>query len=266
MGSTAIFRRSSASTWQSLQARSSRSSEPMERANRRSSRPSAASCRRCPMRSRSTAQGSEGPRRGGVCGAGADEQSPVAPLRRAFARARSGAGEGDLPRPRRGVQRRPHRLDRRAGREHRPDRLASARLHAGGAHHARGRLGGPHLRPGFPRVLRRLMAGFLDTVVQGILLGGTYALFALGQSLLFGVMRLTNTAHGDFIVLAAFAASSLAIALGLPAVVASWVALVMLLPIAFAAGYGLQRVVLNGTLGKDPLPSLIVTFGLAIVI
>ncbi|TMB30242.1 MAG: branched-chain amino acid ABC transporter permease [Deltaproteobacteria bacterium] len=110
------------------------------------------------------------------------------------------------------------------------------------------------------------MAGFLDTVVQGILLGGTYALFALGQSLLFGVMRLTNTAHGDFIVLAAFAASSLAIALGLPAVVASWVALVMLLPIAFAAGYGLQRVVLNGTLGKDPLPSLIVTFGLAIVI
>ena len=110
------------------------------------------------------------------------------------------------------------------------------------------------------------MAGFLDTVVQGILLGGTYALFALGQSLLFGVMRLTNTAHGDFIVLAAFAASSLAIALGLPAALASWVALVMLLPIAFAAGYGLQRVVLNGTLGKDPLPSLIVTFGLAIVI
>ena len=40
----------------------------------------------------------------------------------------------------------------------------------------------------------------------------------------------------------------------------------LLLPIAFAAGYGLQRFVLNGTLGRDPLPSLVVTFGLAIVI
>jgi len=110
------------------------------------------------------------------------------------------------------------------------------------------------------------MAGLLDTVVQGILLGGMYALFALGQSLLFGVMRLTNTAHGDFIVLAAFGASSLALSLGLPAVSAPWVALLVLLPVAFAAGYALQRAVLNGTLGKDVLPSLVVTFGLAIVI
>src|SRR5256885_1307138 len=110
------------------------------------------------------------------------------------------------------------------------------------------------------------MAGFLDSVVQGILLGGTYALFALGQSLLFGVMRLTNTAHGDFIVLAAFAASSLALSLGLPPVVAPWVALLVLLPVAFAAGYAVQRAVLNGTLGKEVLPSLVVTFGLAIVV
>jgi len=110
------------------------------------------------------------------------------------------------------------------------------------------------------------MASILDTVVQGVLLGGMYALFALGQSLLFGVMRLTNTAHGDFIVLGAFAASTLALASGLPAQVAPWAALVVLLPVGFAAGYGLQRAVLNGTLGKDPLPSLVVTFGLAIVI
>jgi branched-chain amino acid transport system permease protein len=110
------------------------------------------------------------------------------------------------------------------------------------------------------------MASILDTIVQGILLGGMYALFALGQSLLFGVMRLTNTAHGDFIVLGAFAASSLAQATGLSAQVAPWAALAVLLPMGFAAGYGLQRAVLNGTLGKDPLPSLVVTFGLAIVI
>jgi len=110
------------------------------------------------------------------------------------------------------------------------------------------------------------MGGLLDTLVQGILLGGMYALFALGQSLLFGVMRLTNTAHGDFIVLAAFGASSLALMLGLPGGFAPWAALLVLLPIAFAAGYALQRLVLNGTLGKDVLPSLVVTFGLAIVI
>jgi branched-chain amino acid transport system permease protein len=105
------------------------------------------------------------------------------------------------------------------------------------------------------------MLSLLDTLVQGVLLGGLYALFALGQSLLFGVMRLTNTAHGDFIILAAFAAWSLAAVTGSP-----WIALGALLPLAFAAGYALQRFVLNGTLGRDPLPSLVVTFGLAIVI
>ena len=110
------------------------------------------------------------------------------------------------------------------------------------------------------------MLSWVDTLVQGVLLGGLYALFALGQSLLFGVMRLTNTAHGDFIVLAAFAAGTLALATGLPAYTAPWAALALLLPLAFAAGYALQRFVLNGTLGRDPLPSLVVTFGLAIVI
>jgi len=110
------------------------------------------------------------------------------------------------------------------------------------------------------------MSDWLYTLIQGILLGGLYALFAMGQSLIFGVMRLTNTAHGDFIILAAFAALSIVMAVGLPATAAPWVALVILLPVGFGAGYGLQRFVLNGTLGRDPLPSLVVTFGLAIVI
>lgn len=102
----------------------------------------------------------------------------------------------------------------------------------------------------------------LDTLVQGLLLGGLYGLFALGLSLMFGVMRLTNTAQGDFIVLAAFGAITLAgVAAAHPGVVA-----VLLLPIAFGLGYLVQRYVLNGTLGKDPLPSLVVTFGISIVI
>ncbi len=102
----------------------------------------------------------------------------------------------------------------------------------------------------------------IDTLIQGLLLGGLYCLFALGQSLMFGVMRLTNTAQGDFIVLGAFGAIALASVLALhPALIA-----LALLPVAFGVGYLLQRHVLNATLGRDPLPSLVVTFGLAIVI
>src|SRR5882762_4235521 len=110
------------------------------------------------------------------------------------------------------------------------------------------------------------MLSFIDTILQGILLGGLYALFALSQSLLFGVMRLTNTAHGDLSSVGAFGASWLSLAIGLPAAAAPWAALLLLLPLSFGAGYALQRFVLNGTLGRDPLPSLVVTFGLAIVI
>lgn len=106
------------------------------------------------------------------------------------------------------------------------------------------------------------MSMLVEVIVQGLLLGGLYALFALGQSLMFGVMRLTNTAHGDFIVLAAFAAITAASLLAVQA----WLAALVVLPLAFVVGYALQRWVLNGTLGKDPLPSLVVTFGLSIVV
>jgi branched-chain amino acid transport system permease protein len=102
----------------------------------------------------------------------------------------------------------------------------------------------------------------LETLIQGLLLGGLYCLFALGQSLIFGVMRLTNTAQGDFIILGAYAAIA---SLGAVAL-SPWLIAALLLPLAFGFGYGLQRQVLNSTLGRDPLPSLVVTFGLSIVI
>jgi branched-chain amino acid transport system permease protein len=100
----------------------------------------------------------------------------------------------------------------------------------------------------------------METVIQGVLLGGLYGLFALGMSLMFGVMRLTNTAHGDFIILGSFSTLTL-VSLGL----SPWLAMLATLPLAWLLGYALQRYVLNGTLGKDPLPSLVVTFGLSIV-
>lgn len=101
----------------------------------------------------------------------------------------------------------------------------------------------------------------MEILLNGILLGGLYALFALGLSLMFGVMRLTNTAHGDFIILGAYGTIALA-AMSVPV----WLAVLVTLPVAFIVGYGVQRLILNGTLGKDPLPSLVVTFGLSIVI
>jgi branched-chain amino acid transport system permease protein len=94
------------------------------------------------------------------------------------------------------------------------------------------------------------------------LLGGLYALFAAGLSLVFGIMRLVNLAHGDLMVLAAFLILALVTKLGLNPFVAALVAA----PIMFALGWLLQSQVLNRTLGPDILPPLLVTFGLSIVI
>ncbi|UVK40841.1 branched-chain amino acid ABC transporter permease [Mesorhizobium sp. AR10] len=106
------------------------------------------------------------------------------------------------------------------------------------------------------------MTSALDTLIQGILLGGLYALFAAGLSLVFGIMRLVNLAHGDLIVLAAFLILVLVSALGLNPFVAALVAM----PLMFAIGWALQFYLLNRTLGADILPPLLVTFGLSIVI
>jgi len=106
------------------------------------------------------------------------------------------------------------------------------------------------------------MTGWLDALIQGILLGGLYALFAAGLSLIFGVMRLVNLAHGDLIVLAAFIILVLAERLGLDPFVATLIAL----PILFVIGFVLQYVLLNRALGRDLLPPLLVTFGLSIII
>jgi len=101
-----------------------------------------------------------------------------------------------------------------------------------------------------------------NAVVQGVLLGGLYALFATGLSLGFGVMRLVNLAHGDLSILAAFVAFSLADALSINPLVA----IVIILPGAFVIGYVLQRVVFDHVVGVDPAYQIVATFGLSIII
>lgn len=103
---------------------------------------------------------------------------------------------------------------------------------------------------------------FVNTIVQGILLGGLYALYAAGLSLIFGVMRLVNLAHGDFIVLGAYLILALASSLFIPPIFA----LLIAMPFLFAIGWGLQRVMLNRTIGENLLVPLLVTFGLQIII
>ena len=103
---------------------------------------------------------------------------------------------------------------------------------------------------------------FLNTLIQGALLGGLYALYATGLALIFGVMRLVNLAHGDIIVLGAYLVLGIASSLALPA----WVALIIAMPFMFALGWALQRLILNRTLKNDLLVPLLVTFGLSIII
>ncbi|KTQ97016.1 ABC transporter permease [Aureimonas ureilytica] len=103
---------------------------------------------------------------------------------------------------------------------------------------------------------------WLDALVQGILLGGMYAQYALGMALMFGVMRIVNISHGDLVILLSLIGISMA---------ASWnlgpiAILFILVPIAVALGWLLQTLVLNRVVGSDPLPSLIATFGLSMAL
>jgi branched-chain amino acid transport system permease protein len=103
---------------------------------------------------------------------------------------------------------------------------------------------------------------WVNTIAQGILLGGLYALYGTGLSLIFGVMRLVNLAHGDFVVIAAYLALLFVQILGLSPLVS----LIVVAPLLFGLGYLLQRGILNHTLGKGLMPPLLITFGLSVII
>ena len=107
-----------------------------------------------------------------------------------------------------------------------------------------------------------MLGGWLNQIVQGVLLGGLYATFAMGLSLSVGIMRFVNIAHGDLIVLVSFLILTLTTTLGLSPLFA----VLVTLPITFVGGYLLQRLLLQRVLGKGVLPIILVTFGLSIII
>jgi branched-chain amino acid transport system permease protein len=102
----------------------------------------------------------------------------------------------------------------------------------------------------------------VDAFVNGLLVGGLYGLFGLGLAFAFGVMRVANIAHGEFIVLAAFLCMSLLDATHMPVVAA----VLIVAAFCFALGWLLQAVVLNRLVGPNPIPAMIVTMGLSIVL
>jgi len=104
--------------------------------------------------------------------------------------------------------------------------------------------------------------GWVNAIIQGILTGGLYALFACGLSLMFGVMKVVNLAHGDLAILGGY------IALGVIAIThvpVLWSFLIVV-PIMAVLGYVMQRTMIQASLDRSVLTTLLVTFGLSVVI
>ena len=103
---------------------------------------------------------------------------------------------------------------------------------------------------------------WVNAIIQGVLTGGLYALFACGLSLMFGVMKVVNLAHGDLAVVAGYIAVGVIAVTHIPVL---W-SFVIVVPIMAAAGYVLQRTLSQGALDRSVLTTLMVTFGLSVVI
>jgi branched-chain amino acid transport system permease protein len=103
---------------------------------------------------------------------------------------------------------------------------------------------------------------WVNDVVQGIFLGGAYALTAVGLSLMFGVMRLVNLAHGDLAVCCTYVVTTVMASLGVPLLIG----LLIMLPLAFCFGALLQLALFDRALRLGPTAPLLVTFGLSVMI
>jgi branched-chain amino acid transport system permease protein len=103
---------------------------------------------------------------------------------------------------------------------------------------------------------------WLNILIQGALIGGFYALFACGLSLMFGALKVINLAHGDMAVVAGYVAVFLTPHLHIPEI---WSFLIVV-PIFGALGYVVQRTLIQKSIDRDPFTTLLVTFGLSVVI
>ncbi len=103
---------------------------------------------------------------------------------------------------------------------------------------------------------------WVNDILQGIFLGGAYALTAVGLSLMFGVMRMVNLAHGDLAVCGTYLATTVMAAFGVPL----WIAMLIMVPLAFLLGLVLQLSLFGRALRSGTTAPLLVTFGLSVII
>ena len=106
------------------------------------------------------------------------------------------------------------------------------------------------------------MAQVLQVVINGILLGGIYALLGVGMTMMFGIVKLTNLAHGEFVIIGSYASTLIAQAIGVDPILT----LVVTVPLMFLIGMGLQSGLINRVMMIGSEPALLVTFGLSIIL
>jgi len=102
----------------------------------------------------------------------------------------------------------------------------------------------------------------IQLIINGILLGGIYAVLGVGMTMIFGIVKLTNLAHGEFVILGAYGSTLLAQALGVDPLLT----LIVTVPCMFFIGMGLQTGLINRVMLKGSEPALLVTFGLSIIL
>jgi branched-chain amino acid transport system permease protein len=103
---------------------------------------------------------------------------------------------------------------------------------------------------------------WVNAIIQGVLVGGLYALFACGLSLMFGVMKVVNLAHGDLAVLAGYIAIGIIAVIHIPVLLS----FLIVVPVMAALGYVVQRTMIQSALDRSVLTTLMVMLGLSVVI
>lgn len=102
----------------------------------------------------------------------------------------------------------------------------------------------------------------IQTIINGILLGGVYALLGVGMTMIFGIVKLTNLAHGEFIVLGAYLSVVLSPVIGIDPILTLFVTV----PLMFLVGFVLQYFLIGTAMKKGSEPALLVTFGISIIL
>ncbi len=102
----------------------------------------------------------------------------------------------------------------------------------------------------------------MQIVISGVLLGGIYALLGVGMTMIFGIVKLTNLAHGEFVIIGSYLSTILAKAMGVSPI---W-SLIITVPLLFVVGIILQYGLINRVMLKGSEPALLVTFGLSIIL